>query len=345
MMEDQQALKTLKPQSILLPIIMAIGLVALMVWRDDQLTAESFEAILTMSISALLIALFTLALKDFFNMKRFQLMSHGEISLKSAFYVVMLWEFTIAVAPPLLGATTILIFILFRQGLSFGKAVAYALLAASMDNLFFLTATPLAISLSDGAVIPEILLFPEQPDTKVSYLFWLSYTMLMGYTSFMLAAIVVMPQFINRLSMQIFKIPFLKRFEQAAAAQSQQLLLASSILRGQKWHFWIKLLVLTYLLWIFKYAVLTIIANGFVPMDLNDHLLGIGKHLIMWVALLVSPSPGNAGTAEFVFPAFYQDLLGGDTFAASMVWRFVTYYPYLIIGALLLPAWLGKKKA
>ena len=36
MMEDQQALKTLKPQSILLPIIMAIGLVALMVWRDDQ---------------------------------------------------------------------------------------------------------------------------------------------------------------------------------------------------------------------------------------------------------------------------------------------------------------------
>ena len=316
-----------------------------MVWHDDQLTAESFQAILTITIGALFIAIITLAFKDFFNIRRFQLMSHGEISLKSAFYIIVLWEFTIAVAPPVLGATTILIFILFKEGVSFGKAVAYALLAASMDNLFFLTATPLAVALSDGAVIPNVLLFPEQPDTKVSYLFWLSYTMLVGYTSFMLAAIVVMPEFINRISMQLFKIPFLKRFEKAAAEQSYQLLLASEILRGQKWHFWIKLLALTCLVWIFKYAVLTIIGNGFVLMGLNDHLLGIGKHLIMWVALLVSPAPGNAGTAEFVFPAFYQDLLGDYTFAASLVWRFITYYPYLIIGAFLLPVWLGKKKA
>lgn len=344
-MEDQKALKTLKPQSVLLPILIAVGLVGLMVWRDDQLTAESFQAILTISVGALLVAILALAFKDFFNMRRFQLISHSEIDLKSAFYIVMLWEFTIAVAPPVLGATTILIFILFKEGVPFGKAVAYALLAASMDNLFFLTATPLALWFSDGAVIPDVVLFPDQPDTKVSYLFWLSFTMLIGYTSFMLSAIVVMPKFINRVSMQIFRISFLKRFEKAAAEQSHQLLLASKILRGQKWHFWIKLLGLTYVVWTFKYSVLTIIGNGFVPMALEDHLLGIGKHLIMWVALLVSPSPGNAGTAEFVFPAFYQDLLGGFTFAASMVWRFITYYPYLIIGALLLPGWLGKKKA
>ena len=97
-----------------------------------------------------------------------------------------------------------------------------------------------------------------------------------------------MPEFINRL-MQLFKIPFLKRFE---AHSRTELATADGfeILRGQKWHFWIKLLALTCLVWIFKYAVLTIIGNGFVLMGLNDHLLGIGKHLIMWVALLVSPA-------------------------------------------------------
>lgn len=342
-MEDQKALKTLNPKSVLLPITIAVGLVAFMVWRDDQLTAESFKSILSISFFALLIAVVVLASKDFFNMRRFQLMSHGEINLKSAFFVVILWEFTVAVAPPLLGATTILIFILFKEGVPFGKAVAYALLAASMDNLFFLTATPLAMWLSDGAVIPDVLLFPDQPDTKVSNLFWLSFMMLIGYTSFMLSAIVVMPKFINKVSMQLFQISFLKRFEKAAAEQSHQLLLASKILRGQKWRFWVKLLFMTYMIWTFKYAVLTIIGNGFVPMTLNDHLLGIGRHLTMWVALLVSPSPGNAGTAEFVFPAFYQDQLGDFTFAASMVWRFVTYYPYLVIGALLLPIWLKRK--
>lgn len=343
-MEDQKALKTLNPKSVLLPIVIAAALVAFMVWRDDQLTAESFKSILEISIFALLMALLVMGVKDFFNMRRFQLMSHGEISLKSAFFIVILWEFTIAVAPPLLGATTILIFILFKEGVPFGKAVAYALLAASMDNLFFLTATPLALYLSDGAVIPEMLLFPDQPDTKVSYLFWLSFMMLIGYTSFMLSAIVIMPKFINRISMQLFRISFLRRFEKGAAEQSHQLLLASKILRGQKLGFWLKLLALTYVVWTLKYAVLTIIGNGFVPMTLNDHLLGIGRHLTMWVALLVSPSPGNAGTAEFVYPAFYQDIFGNFTFAASMVWRFVTYYPYLVVGALLLPIWLKRKK-
>ncbi len=344
-MENQKALKTLNPKSVFLPILIAAALISILVWRDDQINAESFQAILEISFAALLLAFLVLAIKDFLNMQRFQLMSHGEINLKSAFYIVMLWEFIVAVAPPLLGATTILIFVLFKEGVSFGKAVAYALLAASMDNLFFITSTPLAIWLSEGAIIPDSLLIPDEPESKVSYLFWLSYTMLIGYTVFMLAAIVVMPKFINRISMQLFKISFLKRFEKAAAEQSHQLLLASKILRGQKVVFWFKLIGITYLIWILKYAVLSIIGNGFVPMSLNDHALAIGKHLTMWVALLVSPSPGNAGTAEFVFPAFYQDQFGDFTFAASMVWRFVTYYPYLIIGALLLPIWLKKGKA
>lgn len=343
-MEDKKALKTLNSKSALLPIILSFGILALMFWRDDQLNQESLTAIAGISAFAVLLGFVLLIFKDFLNMSRFRLMSHGEINLKSAFYLVLFWEFTIAVAPPLMGATTVLIFILFKEGIPFGKALAYAMLAASMDNLFFLTATPLTIWWSEGAVIPDAVLIADQPDTKVSYLFWLSYTMIIGYTSFMLSAIVIMPKFINKLLMSLMQIKWLNRFEKQVLEQGNQLLLASKILRGQKWSFWIKLLGMTYLIWTFKYLIVGALASGYVALSIEDQLFSLGKHLIMWVTLLVSPSPGNAGTAEFVFPAFYGDQLGTFAFATSIIWRMITYYPYLLVGAVVLPMWLKRKK-
>ena len=101
---------------------------------------------------------------------------------------------------------------------------------------------------------------------------------------------------------------------------------------------------MTYLVWIFKYSILSIINAGFQEMTFYDHFLAIGKHLIFWVTLLVSPSPGNAGTAELIYPAFYGDLMEEFTFASSLVWRMYTYYPYLLLGAFLLPKWLTSNK-
>ena len=98
----------------------------------------------------------------------------------------------------------------------------------------------------------------------------------------------------------------------------------------------------TYLVWIFKYAIVNALMAGFVPLSTADHLLAIGRHVIMWVVMLVSPSPGNAGSAEFIFPAFYEEFLGEYTFITSLLWRLVTFYPYLIAGALLLPRWTKR---
>jgi uncharacterized membrane protein YbhN (UPF0104 family) len=64
----------------------------------------------------------------------------------------------------------------------------------------------------------------------------------------------------------------------------------------------------------------------------------------MWIVMLVSPSPGNAGTAEFIFPVFFESDMQRFTFITALVWRIMSYYPYLIIGALLIPKWLSRKK-
>jgi uncharacterized protein (TIRG00374 family) len=60
----------------------------------------------------------------------------------------------------------------------------------------------------------------------------------------------------------------------------------------------------------------------------------------------ISPTPGGSGVAEYAF----GELMA--TFSKSMflitslaiIWRLISYFPYLIIGSILLPKWLKSKQ-
>jgi len=59
--------------------------------------------------------------------------------------------------------------------------------------------------------------------------------------------------------------------------------------------------------------------------------------------LLISPTPGGAGIAEFVFSDFLGDFIPvGLTAALALLWRIVSYYPYIFIGAIVLPNWIKR---
>ncbi|MCE7996485.1 MAG: flippase-like domain-containing protein [Roseivirga sp.] len=341
---NEKAAKTLNPRNVWLPVIIGFVIIGITLARDENFTWNSLSAITEIAPGALLATLLLLLLKDFFNMLRIGFLSGGEFGLSNVFYVVLLWEFAIAVTPPVIGATAVLVFIMLKEGLSFGKALAYTMLAAIMDNLFFLTASPIALLLSEGAVIPESTVADSALGGSLKYLFYLSYGSIVFFTAFMSSAILFLPKTIRKLLESLMSLKWFKRWKPAVTKQSQELELASRVLKGKSFSFWLKLIGFTYLVWLLKYGIVNAVMAGFVPMDLGDHLLAIGRHLTMWVVMLVSPSPGNAGSAEIIFSAFYGQLLGDYTFVASLVWRMVTFYPYLVIGALILPKW-GRRIA
>jgi len=343
--EQDKALKTLNPRSVWVPVVIALGIVSWVVVTDENITWESVQALEQIAPGALVVTLLILVFKDLFNMLRLRLLSGGEFSFGSVVYVVLLWEFAIAVTPPLIGATAVLIFIMFKEGLSFGKALAYTMLAAMMDNFFFLTASPIAILLSGGAVLPSNAEVVSGLGNSLSYFFYLSYALIIWYTSIMSAAVLFLPKTIRRLLDWVMNIKWLQKWKPAVMKQSQELELASRVLKGKKGRYWLTLIGCTYLVWIMKYAIVNALMAGFVPMELADHTLALGRHVIMWVVMLVSPSPGNAGSAEFIFPAFYEEFLGEYTFITSLIWRLVTFYPYLLIGAILLPKWTRRSLA
>ena len=68
------------------------------------------------------------------------------------------------------------------------------------------------------------------------------------------------------------------------------------------------------------------------------------RQFVIWVVLMVSPSPGGAGLSEWLFSEYYGDLVptAGMALILAIFWRVITYYLYLLIGAVLVPAWLKK---
>jgi uncharacterized protein (TIRG00374 family) len=74
-----------------------------------------------------------------------------------------------------------------------------------------------------------------------------------------------------------------------------------------------------------------------------QQLLIFAKQLVMWVILLISPTPGASGIAEISFSAFFSNDFPEHTHAAvAVLWRAISYYPYLAIGLIVLPVWLRK---
>ena len=55
--------------------------------------------------------------------------------------------------------------------------------------------------------------------------------------------------------------------------------------------------------------------------------------LICYLAVTAIPTPGNAGAAEISFYAVFSSFLGGGyLFWSVIVWRFLTYYLFIIVG-------------
>lgn len=72
-------------------------------------------------------------------------------------------------------------------------------------------------------------------------------------------------------------------------------------------------------------------------------LVVYAKQVVMGIIVLLSPTPGGSGLAEFIF----NDFLGmyvapGLAPAIALLWRLLSYYPYILIGAILLPRWVRR---
>jgi len=110
-------------------------------------------------------------------------------------------------------------------------------------------------------------------------------------------------------------------------------------LKGATKMMWVKVLGVTMISWSARFMILNAVLYIF--FDSVSNLEVFARQLSLWIAMLVSPTPGAAGIAEYSLPVFMQGVavVGG---VAVVVWRILTYFVYLIIGSLLLPKWIAR---
>ncbi len=281
--------------------------------------------------------------RDFFYMLRIRLLTHSELSWKSSFHVIMLWEFASALAPGVLGGAAVAMFILNKEKIDLGRSTAIIFITALMDNLFYILLIPFVFVFVDAAQ-----LFPHQAfnSSGVQWVFWIGYSVFVGICLFMFTTLFIVPKLATGFLKIVFSLPFLNKKKEHAIKTGKDIEASSKIFKKESFVFWLKVFGATCASWTSRFLVINALLQAFLNLGIMDHLLILGKQLVLWLLMRVSPTPGGSGIAEYAFGelmvTFSQSAL--LLAALAILWRLISYFPYLFIGAVLLPRWLRKNR-
>lgn len=375
--EEEQAgvLKSISPVRILLAAMIGLGVVAYMFYKDFN--AEEFSKIEFNShvYTWLGGAVFFMCFRHFCYMVRLRIITNEFFTWKKSFELVMMWEFSSAVTPTSVGGAAVAMFAIAQEKLAAGKTAMIVLYTVIVDTFSFLSALLIFF-----LIFGPIMIQPES--TTISHLiydsqwgiaFFIAYGMMVVYGGMFFYGVLINAKHLEAILLWLCKLPFLRRFREKAIKVTDDMDLASEELRQQKWTFHVGTYLTTMAAWASRFMVLNCLIIAFVAFSPNPEVQGhynsfmegqlnlgtfwqqvfiYARQQAMYVIMAVMPSPGGAGVAEYAFKTFHYDYIPTDlTNIASAgtlmvimatIWRALTYYIYLVVGAIVVPNWVSK---
>lgn len=294
------------------------------------------------SVFFLLIALCMMITRDLAYMYRIRVLTDYRLTWRKSFDVIMLWEFASALTPSVVGGSSVALYIVHKEGISVGKSTAIVMTTALLDELFYIIMVPvilLLIGFND--------LFPVSLENNIlgfrfgtMGLFVLGYVFILLLVMLIVYAIFLNPRGLKSVLLYVFKWKWLSRWRYSAIKVGNDIVTTSIELKEKDLKFWIKSLGSTFISWTARFWVVNFMIMAFLTVD--DHMLIYGRQLVMWVIMLISPTPGSSGVAELAFSGFLGEFTLGMAATFALLWRMLSYYPYLFIGSMVLPGWLKR---
>lgn len=329
-----------------MPLVLGIGVGVWLFKRDidlDTLRSITFDS---RTIIGLALALLFVVGRDFGLAWRFHTIADGELTWKRAVRTDIMCAFTSAITPSVVGGSALAIFYLNREGIKLGRATTLTLTTLFLDELFFVVFCPVIV-----AIIPFDSLFNSSALASegtrmflggVEIVFWLVYAGIVIWTAILYFAIIVRPETAERLIKKIASYRLLKKLSGKLNSMADNMVATSAWVKGRGGRWWLNVFGATVLSWFSRYFVVNALFWAFVPGV--SGLLVFARQFVVWVVLMVSPTPGGSGISEWLFANYYGDLIGNVGIAAilALVWRLFSYYIYLIAGCTLLPAYFGE---
>ncbi len=343
-------LSKIKLSRAIYPTIIGLGVVLFLFYREFNPQVFTYISMAKWSFLWFLVALALMAFRDIGYIIRILILSEGRLTFRQAFRVIMLWEFTSAITPSAIGGTSVAILYVTKEGISLGRSSAIVMATSLLDELYFIIMFPILLIF----VKHKILFGLGGIEGELSFANELLTFALVGYSLKLLYVIVlsyglfINPRGLKWLMLMVFKLPILRRWKHGANDAGTEIIKNSKEFKAKPFSFWMKSFIATALSWTSRYWVVNALLLAF--FSVSDHVLIFARQLVMWIMMLVSPTPGGSGFAEFVFTRYLGEfipvdsaIIGTVAIAMALVWRLTTYYPYLLIGAIIFPRWIKTK--
>ncbi len=323
---------------IALPVIIGVGLTAIMFHKEFDAKAFAQIKFTWMNILSAVIAIILMFGRDLGLSWRMRLMCRPhKLSWAEALKENLLCEFSSATTPSAVGGASLIALYLKAYGIPAGKGVAITITTVFLDELFFIMACPVMFLFFDSAA-----LFGNF--SSVSFVFIPIYFVWAIWTGILYMALFVKPNVICSILLAIFNIRFLRRWRHKIKRSAKDLRTSAKEMKKMPATFWTKAFLATSISWTCRFLVACALLAPFIPA--SNQTLAFARQLIMWIVMQVSPTPGGSGISEYVFSKYYSSMVTNASvmLMVTCLWRLITYYAYLAGGLIILPGWIKKFK-
>ncbi|MCB0522984.1 MAG: lysylphosphatidylglycerol synthase transmembrane domain-containing protein [Saprospiraceae bacterium] len=344
--EEQKFLRSMRLSRMIFPIL--IGVVAVGYLFYYQFDAEKFReihwsgtAFIWLGISlALLIA------RHFCYSYRLLVLTRGYFSYRKCLELMVLWEFSSALTPTSKGGPFVMLFVLTKEKLQAGKTATAVFYTMVLDSGFFVISLPLLL-----LIYGPSMLYPGMNSYQdvglASGTFFVTFAMMLVYWAFMVFFLIINPKAANALLQWLARLPILKRFSEKLIFLGEEFSLAAREMRSQNWSYHVKVILATIGSWATKFLMINCIIIALVPstpLDGATQVFIYARLVAMFIILTFSPTPGGAGLYEIALASFISDYVpAGVGMVVALIWRGMSYYGYLLLGAVVVPGWIASR--
>lgn len=340
-------LNSVRLSRIILPVVLGVAAVAYLLWR--QFNPEEFAKIqwtshtfFWISITVLIIVIRHLAYAT-----RLRILSQGAFSWWKCVELIFIWEFSSAVSPTSVGGSAVAFFVLSQEKLATAKTATIVLYTIVLDGLFFVGTLPfLYLLFGTDMIRPGVSVIQDLGGWGGYFLF--AYGLMATYTTVFYYGLFRSPIQIKRLLFWVSGLRFLRRFRKKWIELGNEMVIASRELRKKRWPFHLSAFLATATAWSCRFILLNCLIIAFIQGISLDFWTQFGLYArleTMFVIIAFSPTPGGAGFVEVLFGGFLTDYVTNETRATviSTLWRLLSYYSYLLAGAIVIPNWIRQR--
>ena len=343
--EEKSLLRSISLNRIMIPVLLGVGVVLIMVIRQLDLTELSNFRWDWVTLGWLSIAILMYVARHLFYAYRLYHITDKAFSFWKCIELIVIWEFSSAISPTSVGGAGVAFLLLSQERLPGEKTVTAVLYTMVLDTLYLLIGIIVqVVILGPIAIRPNATDFNSLEGFGITLISVSFFMLVYGFIFYY--GIFINPGATKKMLFGLSKIKFLGKFKQNLEKTAVNVVIASEELKRKNIKFHIISFLTTAGAWTTRFLALNFIILALIkdtPGEGWHHFVMYSRAVAMYFITAFSPTPGGAGVAEYLFGGFFTDYIPASLGSlVALIWRLISYYPYLIAGAIIIPIWIRK---